>query len=82
MVKNVKNENLFFISNYCYTEIDKIHNKNYSEILLPKTKSGFLVWQNGGNKGAYPVNEAEKIIKKNIKCNGRKTSNRCWISYL
>ena len=64
--KNVNNEKLFFISNYCYTEIDKVHNKNYTDSLLPKTQNGFLVWQNGGNKGAYPINEAEKIIRKNI----------------
>tara|TARA_B100001063_G_C16600810_1_gene470606 strand:- start:442 stop:849 length:408 start_codon:yes stop_codon:yes gene_type:complete len=62
----IKNEKLFFISNYCYTEIDKIHNKNYTEILLPKTENGFLVWQNGGNKGSYPIKDAENIIKKKI----------------
>ena len=62
--ENVKNNNLFFISNYCYTEIDKEHNLMYSTKLLPKTSNGFITWQNGGNSGAYPVQKCSEIIGK------------------
>jgi hypothetical protein len=55
---------LFFISNYCYTEIDLYLNTSYSNTLLPKTKNGFIVWQNGGNKGSYPVNKFKEITGK------------------
>lgn len=55
---------LFFISNYCYTEIDLDMNTSYSKILLPKTINGFIVWQNGGNKGAYPINKFKEITGK------------------
>lgn len=63
---NINDTKLFFISNYCYTEISKEHNKQYTNILLPKTKSGFITWQNGGNKGVYPVDNSSKIINKKI----------------
>ena len=58
--------NLFFISNYCYTEIDKVHNDKYSLILLPKTINGFITWQNGGCGGIYPIEKTNNITKKNI----------------
>ena len=61
----IKDDKLFFISNYCYTEIDESLNSFYSKILLPKTTNGFIVWQNGGNKGAYPVNKVKEITGKN-----------------
>ena len=64
--KNIIDSKLFFISNYCYTEIDKNHNDAYSSILLPKTNNGFITWQNGGNNGSYPVNKATQIIGKEI----------------
>ena len=64
--ENVDSDNLFFISNYCYTEIDKEYNKKYTEKLLPKTQSGFILWQNGGNNFAYPVNYSSEITGKNI----------------
>ena len=40
---DVADNMLFFISNYCYTEISEIYNKNYSHILLPKVKNGFII---------------------------------------
>ena len=64
--ENIDSNNLFFISNYCYTEIDKEHNRSYSTKLLPKTKSGFITWQNGGNKGIYPVEKCKEITGKYI----------------
>jgi hypothetical protein len=65
--KEVEEEKLFFISNYCYTEIDVEHNIGYTNYLLPKVEHGFLVWQNGGNKGAYPVENAGEKLLKDIK---------------
>ena len=62
--ENVNSNNLFFISNYCYTEIDKEHNLMYSSKLLPKTNNGFITWQNGGNKGAYPIENFNDITGK------------------
>jgi hypothetical protein len=35
-----------FVSNYCFSEIDKHHQENYSNHLIPKTKTGFLAWNN------------------------------------
>lgn len=64
--ENVSDDKLFFISNYCYTEIDQNHNYMYSNILLPKTSSGFIVWQNGGNNGSYPIENSSAIIGKPV----------------
>ncbi len=38
----------------------------YTVKLLSKVDNGFITWQNGGNKGAYPVEESSKIINKEI----------------
>ena len=62
--EQITDNDLFFISNYCYTEVDRFINSSYSKILLPKTTNGFIVWQNGGNKGAYPVNSVKEITYK------------------
>jgi hypothetical protein len=64
--KNIVDSDLFFISNYCYTEINVEHNTNYTQFLLSKAKNGFLVWQNGGNSGAYPVENSHLILNKKI----------------
>lgn len=67
--ENVNSEQrLFFISNYCYTEIDMEHNRMYSTKLLPKTANGFITWQNGGNNGIYPIEKCGKIVGKAIIC--------------
>ena len=63
---NIEDKDLFFISNYCYTEIDKVHNLEYTVKLLSKVDNGFITWQNGGNKGVYPIEESSKIINKEI----------------
>ena len=36
---------LFFISNYCLTELDEIHRQQYRKHLLPKARHGFVIWQ-------------------------------------
>ncbi len=65
---NIPNsKDLFFISNYCYTEIEKKHNNKYTEILLPKIINGFIIWQNGGNNGAYPISNCSNILNKEVK---------------
>jgi hypothetical protein len=62
--EEITDDNLFFISNYCYTEISESLNSSYSKILLPKTTNGFIIWQNGGNNGAYPINKVTQITGK------------------
>ena len=63
---HVYSRDLFFISNYCYTEIDILKNKMYTSTLLPKASHGFLIWQNGGNQGSYPITDAAEILGKEI----------------
>jgi len=63
---DIVDANLFFISNYCYTEIEEHHNRAYTKILFPKVSHGFITWQNGGNKGAYPITQSSAIIGKQI----------------
>ena len=41
----IASDNLFLISNYCFTEIDHEYRNNYCMNLLPKVKHGFMVWQ-------------------------------------
>ena len=63
---DIEDKNLFMISNYCYTEIDRELNNNYNKNLLHKINNGFIVWQNGGNGGIYPIEEAKDILNKDI----------------
>lgn len=64
---DVNDQNLFFISNYCYTEIEKVHNEQYTSILLPKTQNGFIVWQDGGGGDvANSIEQCDKITNKKI----------------
>ncbi len=42
--KDIDDENLFFISNYCFSEIAPHDALKYSEVLLPKCPHGFIVW--------------------------------------
>ena len=64
--QNITNNDLFFISNYCYTEISIEHNNKYNDLLLSKVKHGFITWQHGGNNGSYPITNAPIILNKNI----------------
>jgi len=38
-------EPLFFISNYCFTELDAAIREKYVETLFPKIQQGFIIWQ-------------------------------------
>lgn len=44
--KELQGNDLFFISNYCFSEIDSTHQKGYLEHLVPKCSHGFLIWNN------------------------------------
>lgn len=41
----IHDTNLFFISNYCFTEISEDKRQLYVAKLLNKTKHGFIIWQ-------------------------------------
>lgn len=43
--KDIDANNLFLISNYCFTEISDEHRHNYLCHLFPKVKNGFILWQ-------------------------------------
>jgi hypothetical protein len=60
---DINDDDLFFISNYCFTEIEEFHRNNYIKYLFPKISSGFIIWQTGFNVPIHNVN----IINKHIK---------------
>jgi hypothetical protein len=42
--ENVTRENMFIISNYCFSEISSEFQSNYIQKLFPKVEHGFMVW--------------------------------------
>ena len=60
---DIHDNNLFFISNYCFTEIEEIHRCNYIKYLFQKILNGFIILQTVFNVPIDSVN----IIDKNIK---------------
>jgi hypothetical protein len=62
--KDIKDENLFFISNYCFTEIDPEHRLKYIDNLFPKIKNGFIIWQTIFNVKIQNVNIIGKEVTK------------------
>lgn len=42
--RNVEGQNLFFVSIYCFSEIERAHQTGYIQTLLPKTSHGLLIW--------------------------------------
>lgn len=60
--KDINDTNLFFISNYCFTEIDEKERNNYINFLFQKISNGFITWQTIFNLPISNVN----IICKNI----------------
>jgi len=58
----INDDNLFLISNYCFTEIAAEIRNKYISILFPKISNGFIIWQTVFN---LPISET-KIICKNI----------------
>lgn len=41
---DINDNNLFLISNYCFSEIHQRHQKEYMRLLFPKILHGFMVW--------------------------------------
>jgi len=60
---DINDEGLFFISNYCFTEIEEMHRNNYIKHLLPKVLNGFITWQTIFNVPISTVNTIGKNIK-------------------
>jgi hypothetical protein len=59
--KDIINEHkLFFISNYCFTEIENEYRNNYIKHLIPKVSNGFIIWQ---TIGGLPLDNAINIFK-------------------
>lgn len=42
--ENIHNDNIFLISNYCFSEINSYNQKKYIDILFPKINHGFMIW--------------------------------------
>ena len=59
---DLHSKDLFFISNYCFSEIDKIHRDLYIENLFTKINSGFVIWQTSFTSFEY----VDKIFKNNL----------------
>ena len=59
---DIDDNNLFLISNYCFTEIGFEHLNNYINYLFPKLTNGFIIWQTVFNLPISNVN----MIRKNI----------------
>ena len=64
--EDIDDNNLFFISNYCFTEIDAEHRIKYIDSLFPKIKNGFIIWQTIFNVPIQSVNIIGKDITKII----------------
>ena len=57
---DIDKNNLFLISNYCFTEISNEYRNKYIETLFPKISNGFIIWQTCFN---YPIEDTNKINK-------------------
>jgi hypothetical protein len=56
-------DGLFFISNYCFTEIDHALREKYIQTLLGKVSNGFIVWQTVFGCDIQLVNTLRKTIR-------------------
>lgn len=63
--KDINETDLYFISNYCFTEINEEHRNNYIINLLPKISGGFIIWQNCFN---FNVNNSNILFKNKKLC--------------
>ena len=62
---SIKEDNeLFLISNYCFTEISQEHRNNYINKLFNKVKNGFIIWQTCFDLDIKHL----ETINKDIKC--------------
>jgi hypothetical protein len=60
---DINDTNMYFISNYCFTEIDIVNRNNYIKSLFPKVSNGFIVWQTVFN---LSIDYVSIINKENI----------------
>jgi hypothetical protein len=58
---DINMNNMFLISNYCFTVIEETHRKKYVEHLFPKIVNGFMVWQTCFN---LPIYSTYSILNK------------------
>jgi hypothetical protein len=61
---DIDKNNLFLISNYCFTEISDEHRNKYIETLFPKISNGFIIWQTIFNCSIEETNKINKNIEK------------------
>ena len=61
--QTIHNNELYLISNYCFTAISDEHRQNYVKYLFDKIKHGFIVWQ---TFFGVDIQHASAIIKKPI----------------
>jgi hypothetical protein len=59
---NLHSKDLFLVSNYCFSEIEKVHRDLYIKNLFPKINSGFVIWQTSFT----PFHYADEIFKNKI----------------
>ena len=59
----ITGDNLYVVSNYCFTEIDSVFRDNYVRNLFPKVSHGFMAWQTCMNSGMNKENIAEVVRK-------------------
>jgi len=78
--KDIYDNNLFFISNYCFTEIEEKNRQEYILQLFPKISSGFIIWQ---TIFGLPIENVNIIQKKIININEEKpqTANNEYKNY-
>ena len=62
--EDIDDNELFFISNYCFTEINKQHRDSYILKLFPKLNNGFIIWQTVFGLPIQNINIIGKHIKK------------------
>jgi hypothetical protein len=61
---DINNKDLFLISNYCFTEIEKQHRDKYVALLFPKVINGFIIWQ---TLFGLPISDFTIINKQIVK---------------
>jgi len=62
--EDIDDDELFLISNYCFTEINKEYRDNYILKLFPKVNNGFIIWQTVFGLSINNINIIGKEISK------------------
>ena len=65
---DIEKTDLFFISNYCFTEISNDNRNKYIQVLFPSISNGFIIWQTCFGlsiENTYIINKKiEKVIEE------------------